>query len=899
MNRCPLCLNEVASGLERCPRCDEALAPTVAPSEVVRSPARHVSPGGVTSRSSIDGSRFVAGDVLAGRYRIVGLLGRGGMGEVYRAEDLKLQQTVALKFVPDELLHDGAALARFHREVRVARQVSHPNVCRVFDFGEADGHAFLTMEYIDGEDLSALLRRIGRLPEDKALEIARQLCAGLAAAHDAGVLHRDLKPANIMLDGRGRARLTDFGLAGLAGELRQEPRAGTPAYMSPEQQEGRELTSRSDIYALGLVLYELFTGRRALAAGDHGTHALPPPSAVVSNLDPAVDHVVLRCLEPEPARRPHSALQVAAALPGGDPLAAALAAGETPSPEMVAAAPTTGTLTPAAAMAAVAAVVALVALIAGLADSVRLIRSVEVATPPAVLEDRARSVLEAAGWGREDAASAFGFEPDWRFYEGLETGSDFRRRQAADPDAVLRFWYRRSPRPIVPSHGTAVTAESPPLAITGDALVLLDAAGRLRRLVVVPEATHEGRGVEPPWRALLERAGFEPDALAPETPLHSPPVFADELRAWAAPPRPGADLGLRIESAAHRGRVVFFDVAGPWAPPPLAAGEAIRAQTTAGLLILLVVAGGAIVAAAALARRNLQLGRGDRRGAARLAMGVLVVSIGAGLLGADHVADLGGEYRLMARIIADAAFRAGLMWLLYIAIEPALRRTSPHLVVAWSRLLAGGWRDPLVGRDVLIGGLLGLLHTVSVLLTNRLPLWIEGVHAPPLATIEWSTLTGARHLIATAALQNIVSALFFALLVTTAYLLLLRLLQRRALAIAALWLLYALLPSLIFLRSWSMVPATFLLATAQTLAVVRFGLVGTAASHIFFVLSLDLPLAFDARAWYVPHIVLPTMMILGLAVFGARLSVGHRRRFGPWSRPGPGGPPPRSGPMVA
>src|SRR5246127_2047032 len=167
-----------------------------------------------------------------------------------------------MKFLPEGLSQDGAALARFHREVRMARQVSHPNVCRVFDIGEADGQTFLTMEFVDGEDMSSLMRRIGRLPADKALEIARQICAGLAAAHEHGIIHRDLKPANIMLDGRGRVRITDFGLAGIAAEIGgADARAGTPAYMSPEQFAGRELTPKSDLYSLGLVLYEIFTGK--------------------------------------------------------------------------------------------------------------------------------------------------------------------------------------------------------------------------------------------------------------------------------------------------------------------------------------------------------------------------------------------------------------------------------------------------------------------------------------------------------------------------------------------------------------------------------------------------------------------------------------------------------------
>ena len=157
--------------------------------------------------------------MLAGRYRIVALLGRGGMGEVYRADDLTLGQPVALKFLPEATRRNETALARFYNEVRIARQVSHPNVCRVYDLGEVEGQPYLSMEYVDGEDLGSLLRRIGRLPADKAIEIARKLCAGLAAAHDKGVLHRDLKPANVMLDGRGHVLVTDFGLAGLADQI--------------------------------------------------------------------------------------------------------------------------------------------------------------------------------------------------------------------------------------------------------------------------------------------------------------------------------------------------------------------------------------------------------------------------------------------------------------------------------------------------------------------------------------------------------------------------------------------------------------------------------------------------------------------------------------------------------
>ena len=228
------------------------------------------------------------------------------MGEVYRAHDLTLGQEVALKFLPEVAARNPAALARFYNEVRIARQVSHANVCRVYDLGEVDGQPYLSMEYVDGEDLGSLLRRIGRLPSDKAVEIARQLCAGLAAAHAKGVLHRDLKPANVMLNGRGQVVITDFGLAALADEIPgEEIRNGTPAYMAPEQLAGKEVTMQSDIYSLGLVLYEVFTGKRAFEASTlaelvrlHSETTPLSPSSLVKELDPAVESAILRCLDP-------------------------------------------------------------------------------------------------------------------------------------------------------------------------------------------------------------------------------------------------------------------------------------------------------------------------------------------------------------------------------------------------------------------------------------------------------------------------------------------------------------------------------------------------------------------------------------------------------------------------
>src|SRR4051794_25877784 len=285
MSPCRKCGAGLADGADVCSRCgarplsevsDETVAIPMSVVALVAAaagasarPPQAASPVGVSSSPSFvssptaDEGRFLPGTLIAGRYRMIELLGRGGMGEVYRATDLTLAQSVALKFLPNAA-DNHRLLERFHNEVRVARQVSHPNVCRVYDIGEADGMPFISMEYVDGEDLGSLLQRIGRLPSDKALDIARKLCAGLAAAHERGIIHRDLKPQNIMLNRRGEVVIMDFGLAAIADELRGlEARDGTPAYMAPEQLRGDTVTARSDIYALGLILYELFSGKRA------------------------------------------------------------------------------------------------------------------------------------------------------------------------------------------------------------------------------------------------------------------------------------------------------------------------------------------------------------------------------------------------------------------------------------------------------------------------------------------------------------------------------------------------------------------------------------------------------------------------------------------------------------
>ena len=277
------------------------------------------------------------GTMLAARYRILAFAGRGAMGEVYRAEDRSLGQIVALKFLPEEFARDPDRRSRLLNEVRVARQISHPNVCRVHDAGETEERPFLSMEWIEGENLAALLARRGRLPGAEAARLARHLCEGLAAVHERGVLHRNLKPSNVLLDSRGIPRIADFGVAEATAVVRGRPaREGTPDYMSPEQLAGAEATARSDVYALGVVLYELFTGRHPFADGGSSRPEPPPPSRYAADIAPEIERTLLACLDPDPARRPPTARQVADAFPGEATLAQVASAAQQRADRIVA-----------------------------------------------------------------------------------------------------------------------------------------------------------------------------------------------------------------------------------------------------------------------------------------------------------------------------------------------------------------------------------------------------------------------------------------------------------------------------------------------------------------------------------------------------------------------------------
>jgi hypothetical protein len=735
-------------------RDDETRLSDITPSHRSGTSAPTSSSGWLSSSGDIDHGRFPPGTLLGGRYRTVGRLGRGGMGEVYRADDLKLGQPVALKFLPADVDRDPARLTQLHTEVRMARQVSHPNVCRVYDIDEVDGQTFLSMEYVDGEDLASLLRRVGRFPEERALALARQICAGLAAAHERGVVHRDFKPANVMIDGAGNARITDFGLAGVSGE---SIRAGTPAYMAPEQLAGGEVTARSDIYALGLVLYELFTGQRALD-GKHLAEIIHkreheeivPPSHLVREFNPQIERAIMRCLRPDAAARPASALAVAAALPGGDPLAAALAAGETPSPDMVAAAGGAEAVSFRRILLTGSWIaLSLVALVV-LYQRVMFINRVPTPKTPEALQDRAVEALAKLGYPAQaaDSSSGLGFSLDYARYVGVTfTDADRWRRLRVDRPESLYYWHRTSPRPLVPlGREYTVAPLNPPLTVAGMTLTVVNPAGRVSEFIAVPEPSREDAAMSATdWSPVFDVTGLPPSAFASVAPRWVPLVFADERAAWEGRLPDSPDHVFRVEAAAFGGRLVSIVVTGPWSRAARSGPAGTPLFNRVLQIVQAIVMPGLMLAAALLARRNVKAGRGDRRGALRAASVIFLAVMAAwvlnGLIG--HADDIDRAFAAIGRALFDAA----LLWLTYLGLEPYIRRYSPDSLIGWTRLIAGTWRDPRVASDVMTGVSAGLAMTLLYAVHNVIPP-LAGRPEPMPITMDPNVLLGTRSVLA-------------------------------------------------------------------------------------------------------------------------------------------------------
>jgi serine/threonine-protein kinase len=781
------------------------------------------------------------------------------MGAVYRADDLRLGQPVALKFV--DLGSHVNSVQNLYHEVRVARQVSHPNVCRVHDVVEGDGLCFIAMEYVDGEDLASLLRRIGRLPSAKATDVIRDIASGLEAAHERGIVHRDLKPANVMIDGSGRAHVTDFGLASLMG-TDDELVAGTPAYMAPEQVAGGALTPRTDVYALGLLMHELFTGERVYGSASYaerrerGTARPRPVSESVKDVDPVIDAVIAACLAEDPAMRPASAREVRAMLPGGDAIDAAIAAGETPSPEMVAAAAETGEIPLRISAALAAAIVIVLGLVSWQS---RAFLFTWMHKPPEVMSDRAEDVVSRAGETAVARDTTHFFDHDHAL--GRRWGALPRAQLEAMHPGLIHFIYRRSPARLVPREtiqvandififqSGRVTGDDPRLDVPGSAMVVLDHHAALVEYRGLPS----GRAATPGWLPLLEATGIDMSTLAAATPQQTPPVASDARAAWTAAYR-GQQERVRIEAASLNGRPAWLRVDGPWvaaesASPPETIGAAV---STVQLVVMIVITIIAIVATV----RSLRRGRSDRTGALRFALFLGASLFAAWFIAAHHAHGPEDEARMLAAGLGEAAASALIVWVFYIALEPGVRRMWPRALIGWTRLLAGRFRDAMVGRELLVGIVGGIISYeafwVTAIVRARLGhlMWffIKAPALDPLAVYLGDSLIANAE-----SIELALGTLFLYLLFRKAF---------GRIGGAAVFLLLVGMYALVS-------PGVTVFMVLLLFVLLRFGLLAGVIMGCTNQLLFSCPLTLDSEAWYWPRSLAVLLIVAGSATWAA------------------------------
>jgi serine/threonine protein kinase len=803
------------------------------------------------------------------------------MGEVYRADDLELGQAVALKFLPKGSLGEQEALDRFRGEVRNARQIAHPNVCRVYDIGEHEGRTFLSMEYVDGEDLASLLRRIGRLPAAKANELAHQICAGLAAAHSRQILHRDLKPSNVLVDGRGHAHITDFGLAIRTNEVSSEA-VGTPAYMAPEQFRGDPATPRTDLYALGLVLYELYTGKRPFAGASfaecrqqHLRDIPPPPGEKVRDLEVGVEATILRCLEKDPARRPASAASVSAALPGGNTLAAVLAAGETPSPEMVAASGDEGALSRSSALLLTLTLAVTLAATVYFSNYANIINLVPPGKSPDSLIDRSRELATSLGEVPQPADHV------WWFVVPIDI--DRRLGQVAAPQryrdigifypSVLRFGYRQSPRPLESPSLHRIQWLQPAPYYSGEIALTIDMQGRLLYFSKIPPQKTEpvSASGNPDWKPFWQAAGISPEVLTTITPVWAPDVASDRLLSWK-----GEMQGqpFEVHAASFLGKPVYFQVVGPDATPsrmvaPWTPGGYRFSAALFGLLGITV-----ILFSSYFAYRNFRSGRGDRRGVFRFAAAVYAIEWIFFTLTSHHLFDIGYEWNWFTHTVGFAAAIPLAQAVYYLALEPYVRRAWPEILVSWARLVSGRFTDPLVGRDVFLGTLLGSVHAL---------LWVALSASPYFFAVRGMTPNFAPGTLEAMpaflgdSLQALADAVINGMGALSVLFLLGRVTRKKWIIALVVCLLWAVLNLPGFNYALEL-PAALLSGVLLAYVMLRLGLLATIFLFFSNIALSSMPFSLEFGRWYSGRGVLVLLIVLGLAFYGMRVSLGSRPR---------------------
>jgi hypothetical protein len=652
--------------------------------------------------------------------------------------------------------------------------------------------------------------------------------------------------------------------------------------MAPELLAGKEASVQSDLYALGLVLYELFTGRRAFGAQTvaelvrmQNESAITPPTQVVKDLDPAIERTILRTLERDPALRPRSALAVAGSLPGGDPLAAALAAGETPSPEMVAAAGKRSGATNIHAVGGALTVILLVAIAAGVSVQRRTLSRTALDKPPDVLVDRAQQVLDTLGY------RSSGVNTRWEFVldEDLIRYATEQRDAAATRDlftgrpGALRFYLRTSPRVLTPLNPLgAVRMDDPPLDVSGMSLVVLDTSGRLVHFEAIPPQKEESAApaAAPDWATLFRLAGLDQAAFHPVAPVWLPRGTADARQAWEGPV-PDGPATVRIEAAAWHGRPIYFQIVAPWTRParmeehPVSRGaRALNAFAVLATLSLL-------VAALLVSRANVRAGRGDWKGAIRLGTVAVAGQLVTWAFNDPHVGDPSLEVNRFFASIGESLFSGGLLVIMHLAVEPAVRRYWPDGVLGWTRLLRGQFRDARVGRDVLAGLAAGA--ALQLLITARDPLqWAFGAQYPAVSFGSTRYFEGPRYVLGWLTSLMAFQAIFSSMWCIFTIVGLKRLLKRMWLVGIAATVLFVFIAGRgLFVDTsgilWINVAVALMVTGIIAALAVRMGLLATAACFFAsFALSAT-PWTFDTGAWYFPPAALAFAILAALAIF--------------------------------
>jgi hypothetical protein len=658
---------------------------------------------------------------------------------------------------------------------------------------------------------------------------------------------------------------------------------------------GKEVSVRSDIYALGLVLYEVFTGHRAFGEKTSsktraGADTTPSrPSSVVKDLDPIVEKVILRCLETDPGGRPATVLSVAAALPGGNPLEAALAAGETPSPQMVAAAGDSEGLRPRVALSILAAILLGLALATYLSQHYSAFEKMGLEQTPEVLTQKAREIVSRLGYEGRPRDSAYGLRIDNDFQSAVEKSDkphpDWDAVLAARP-SLLQYWYRQSPDDLVASDFRdnllvpgILAADDPKTTLSGMINLELDPQGRLTYFQAIPPQKLDGgkdlsTAMPAPaspaydWNILFNAAGLDPTKFQTAQSTWNSLAASDTRMAWKGT-WPGSTRPLRVEAASFQGKPVFFSLIGSWTKAdrmtdkePKSFGQKL------GRIIGIILLVSALVGSVLLARRNYRHGRGDREGALRLAIVMFLLEM-ALFLCRSHFPSIGDTIGLSIIAISTALFLSGVTWTLYMAVEPWVRRQWPKTIISWSRLLAGGWRDPVVGRDILLGVALGVVW-ILIFEIRYIPMMHMGA-SPGIGSTD--ALMGGR--IALGGWlqqwpQSIQSTLVFFLLLLGLKVLL----RKEWIAAIAFVAIFAVPRGLSSTYTSIELPAQILVYAVALLIVIRFGLVPLACAIFTIDMLANVPFTADLSAWYMPTSILALLSVVVMAGWGFYHSLG-------------------------